>query len=232
MMISPSEFALEGLGNISRDVAPLEFRDFEEIADEQRSAQYEEQERNEEISRQVLDENIRREETETREKLIERVSEDVRRELHHAFAQDMEEKVASVRARVTDACEQFLKERTRYFSEVEEEVVRLALAIAAQVLHREVMLDPLLLRGAVKVALEKLKESSGVTLRIPEGQMAQWQATLREETATEVRLVSDKRMQPGECRLETSVGQVDLGIKAQLEEIERGFFDLLQKRPA
>jgi flagellar assembly protein FliH len=25
---------------------------------------------------------------------------------------------------------------------------------------------------------------------------------------------------------------VDLGVKAQLEEIEKGFFDLLQQRPA
>jgi len=28
------------------------------------------------------------------------------------------------------------------------------------------------------------------------------------------------------------VGKVELGVSAQLSEIERGFFDLLQKRPA
>jgi flagellar assembly protein FliH len=35
-----------------------------------------------------------------------------------------------------------------------------------------------------------------------------------------------------ECVLETSVGRVELGVKAQLIEIERGFFDLLGQRPA
>ena len=35
----------------------------------------------------------------------------------------------------------------------------------------------------------------------------------------------------GECVLETRVGTVELGVKAQLEEIEKGFFDLLQQRP-
>jgi flagellar assembly protein FliH len=39
-------------------------------------------------------------------------------------------------------------------------------------------------------------------------------------------------MARGECVLETSVGTVELGIEAQLGEIERGFFDLMQKRPA
>ena len=35
----------------------------------------------------------------------------------------------------------------------------------------------------------------------------------------------------GECVMETSVGRVELGVAVQLEEIEKGFFDLLQKRP-
>ncbi len=29
----------------------------------------------------------------------------------------------------------------------------------------------------------------------------------------------------GDCRIESKVGTVDLGIRAQLGEIERGFFD-------
>jgi flagellar assembly protein FliH len=32
-------------------------------------------------------------------------------------------------------------------------------------------------------------------------------------------------MRLGECALETQLGSVDLGIRAQLGEIERGFFD-------
>jgi flagellar assembly protein FliH len=32
--------------------------------------------------------------------------------------------------------------------------------------------------------------------------------------------------------LDTNVGRVELGVSAQLEEIERGFFDLMQQRPA
>ena len=38
--------------------------------------------------------------------------------------------------------EEFRRERSRYFAGVEAEVVKLALAIAARVLHREAKLDP------------------------------------------------------------------------------------------
>jgi flagellar assembly protein FliH len=47
-----------------------------------------------------------------------------------------------------------------------------------------------------------------------------------------LKLVGDERLGVGECVLETNVGRVELGVSAQLEEIERGFFDLLQQRPA
>ena len=49
------------------------------------------------------------------------------------------------RSVVLKACEEFRRERARYFAGVEAEVVKLALAIAARVLHREAKLDPLLL---------------------------------------------------------------------------------------
>jgi flagellar assembly protein FliH len=39
-------------------------------------------------------------------------------------------------------------------------------------------------------------------------------------------------MRTGECVLETNIGRVELGVSAQLAEIEKGFFDLLQMRPA
>jgi flagellar biosynthesis/type III secretory pathway protein FliH len=35
----------------------------------------------------------------------------------------------------------------------------------------------------------------------------------------------------GHCRLEIGASTADLSVDAQLSEIERGFFDLLQRRP-
>lgn len=58
-----------------------------------------------------------------------------------------------------------------------------------------------------------------------------WRENLRREAGAEVQLQEEEALRPGECILETNAGRVDLGVKAQLVEIERGFFDLLAKRP-
>ena len=53
----------------------------------------------------------------------------------------------------------FASERDRFLHVVEQEVVKLALAIAARILRREAQMDPLLLTGAVRVALGQLAAS-------------------------------------------------------------------------
>jgi flagellar assembly protein FliH len=153
-------------------------------------------------------------------------------ESRQKWEEELEVRVAVERTRVMRTCEEFGKERAQYFSNVEAEVVKLALAIAARVLHREVKLDPLLLCAAVRVALEKLEDSSTMQLRVPFDDVEKWRHVIRSETEPRVRLIGDERLGPGQCVLETNVGRVELGVSAQLEEIEKGFFDLLQQRPA
>lgn len=153
-------------------------------------------------------------------------------ESRQRWEEELEERVAVERARVMRSCEEFGKERARYFADVEAEVVKLALAIAARVLHREVKLDPLLLRAAVRVALEKIEDNSTMQLRVPSIDMEKWRDVIGVETEPSVQLKGDERLGQGECVLETNVGRVDLGVGAQLVEIEKGFFDLLQQRPS
>lgn len=160
---------------------------------------------------------------------IEARIEAARRESRAAAREECEEEVEArvekERARIESVCEEFARERSKYFADVEAEVVKLALAIAARVLHREAKMDPLLLAGVVRVALEKVAEDSATVLRVPTNEVEMWRGMVST-------VVGDERMEAGECVLETSVGKVELGVSAQLEEIEKGFFDLLQKRPA
>ena|ERR1700761_2983361 len=144
---------------------------------------------------------------------------------------ELEERIAEERSRLQRVEEEFRQQRTRYFVGVEGEIVRLALAIAARVLHREAKLDPLLLTGVVRVALEKLAKDSTVVLRVPANELEKWREAFAANQEPALKLVGDERMGAGECVLETNVGRVELGVGAQLEEIERGFFDLLQQRP-
>jgi flagellar assembly protein FliH len=153
-------------------------------------------------------------------------------EARREWEMELEERIAEERALVLKLGEEFRRERSKYFAGVEGEVVKLALAIAQRVLHREAQLDPLLLAGIVRVALEKLEENSTAVLRVPASELQAWQKMFLMSPGSSLQLVADERLGSGECVLDTNVGKVELGVKVQLEEIERGFFDLMQLRPA
>jgi flagellar assembly protein FliH len=87
-----------------------------------------------------------------------------------------------------------------------------------------------LLTAAVRVALGKVAENSSTVLRVPAGDVEMWRGVFVSNDAVQV--VGDERMTTGECVLETNVGKVELGVSAQLGEIEKGFFDLLEQRPS
>jgi flagellar assembly protein FliH len=156
-----------------------------------------------------------------------------RREERQAMEQEANAGQQRLQAQILQSLEQFRLERQSYFHNVEGEVVRLALAIAARVLHREAHLDPLLLAGAVRVALEKLGDSSRVVMRVPPREVEPWKEFFR--TGSNLRIqpgvLEDPSLSPGECLLATELGTIELGVRAQLEEIEKGFFDLLDRRP-
>lgn len=123
--------------------------------------------------------------------------------------------------------ESFAQERDKYLHAVEREVVELALAVAARILRREAQMDPLLLTGAVRVALGQLSGSTQVTLLVPPAELDLWTETiaLLPRLSVKPQVLAGEGMLQGDCRIETGLGSVDLGIRAQLGEIERGFFD-------
>lgn len=160
--------------------------------------------------------------------------EEGRREAQQATAAAFDNERQTGQARILATVEAFRGEQQQYFKSVEREVVRLALAIAARVLHREAQMDPLFLAGAVHVALEKLADTSGVVLRVAPGQVLVWQEMFRlsGDRAAQPEIQGDMSLAAGECVLETRLGTIEVGVRAQLEEIEKGFFDLLDQRPA
>ncbi len=123
--------------------------------------------------------------------------------------------------------ESLTQERDRYFRAVEHEVVALALAVAARILRREAQMDPLLLTGAVRVALGQLSASTQVRLRVPAAELDLWTEAiaLLPNLAVKPAVMAGDEMRLGDCVIETELGSVDLGIRSQLGEIESGFFD-------
>jgi flagellar assembly protein FliH len=145
-------------------------------------------------------------------------------EAHAAAEKSAEEQRMRQKA---ELIERFARERDRYLHDVEHEVVKLALAVAARILRREAQMDPLLLIGAVRVAMGQLSGSTEVRLRVPPGELDLWNdaISMLPNLALKPTVSAGEGMRLGDCIIETSLGSVDLGIRSQLSEIERGFFD-------
>jgi len=66
-----------------------------------------------------------------------------------------------------------------------------------------------------------------VSLRVPQTELDLWSEAMalmpNLPARPEVHL--GEGMRTGECVVETTIGSLNLGIHAQLDEIERGFFD-------
>jgi flagellar biosynthesis/type III secretory pathway protein FliH len=126
----------------------------------------------------------------------------------------------------TGLIEQVARERDRYLQTVEREVVELALAIAARILRREAQMDPLFLTGAVRVAFGQLANATEVRLRVPASEFELWKESMAHLPNLNLKptVVPVDEMRLGDCVVEAEVGSVDLGMRTQLGEIERGFF--------
>jgi flagellar assembly protein FliH len=146
--------------------------------------------------------------------------------------QQNESQLQAARAAIAEALQAFEVQRAEYFARVEAEVVQLALAIAAKILHREAQMDPMILAALVKMTVDKMREGSSVTVRVAPGRAARWkQYFAAQANGARVEIKEDATLNEHDCVLETELGVANFGLDTQLKEVEQGFLDLLALRP-
>jgi flagellar assembly protein FliH len=150
-------------------------------------------------------------------------------QLRTEFDQRLQEVRESLRATVAG----FARERAQYFEQVEPEIVQLALSIARKILRREAQIDPLLLAGMIRVALERVESGTKVTVRVHPQQVSECRAYFAQRMeANQIPEVAEDASLPADhCILQTVLGTTELGPEIQLKEIEQGMLDLLERRP-
>ncbi|WP_031500655.1 FliH/SctL family protein [Bryobacter aggregatus] len=171
-------------------------------------------------------------------------------ELQNAHRYELEEAVhrtrteceARAQARIQHEIEPWLKRmaqsiedlatvKQRYRLESEEQLVRLAVAIARRILHREIQVDCEALLGLIHAAMQRLevRELNRVLLN-PKDHAALQPFLERLGLPPRVEIVSDAGLDRGALLLESTTGILDASIQAQLDEVERGFVDLMGRR--
>jgi len=116
--------------------------------------------------------------------------------------------------------------RAKLRGQAEADVVRLALAIAKRVIHRELSTDPDSIIGLVKVALEKLRLQETVRVRVhPDHVKIVKEFLSRSAGAAHIEVSGDAAIGPGGVIFETTRGEFDVSTDVQLDEIQKGLTD-------
>lgn len=135
--------------------------------------------------------------------------------------------IASLSALLNDLAQQ----RPRLRAEAEEDTVKLAVAIARRVLHRELSADPEALLGLVKAAFQRLQAREIHRLRVsPPDTAAIEEYRTRLEFPPGLEIVSDPALPRGSAIFETARGELDASVDTQIGEIERGLTDVMRRR--
>jgi len=132
--------------------------------------------------------------------------------------------------RLMQTLEEVTDLRERMIRDTEHQMVRLALAIARRVVHREVSLDRDLIMAIARVAMDRIGDGATVTIRLnADDYVAVSAARQTPWVDGHVTVQADARVPRGGCRIESDLGVIDAGVDAQLQEITRA---LLQESPA
>jgi flagellar assembly protein FliH len=120
--------------------------------------------------------------------------------------------------------------RPRLRHEAEADMLRLSLAIARRIVRRELSVDPGAMHGLVLGALERLQSQEIHRVRVHPSHVGPVDACLRQAVpGTSVEVVGDPSREPGTVMFETTHGNLDASVDCQLQEIERGLTDRLNR---
>jgi flagellar assembly protein FliH len=119
----------------------------------------------------------------------------------------------------------------KFRAEAERDTVKLAIAIARRVLHRELATDPDAILGLVMAAFQKLNARETHRLRVSPHDAALFeQHRGRLEMPPGLEIAADSSLMAGSAIFETSRGELDASVDTQLSEIDRGFADVMRRR--
>lgn len=148
-----------------------------------------------------------------------------------ASAQQMAQRVEPVIAAFNALIQDLAGARGKFRIEAEHDTVKLAIAIARRVVHRELETDPEAILGLVLAAFGKLNARETHRLRVsPTDAAFLKEQRARLQMPAGVEIVADGSLGKGSAVFETSRGELDASVDTQLAEIDRGFADILRRR--
>lgn len=148
-----------------------------------------------------------------------------------AARRNLEETYRQALERAARATAELAGLRRRLRQQAEEDLVRLAVAIARRILRRELSTDPQALLGLVKAALERIDAREVLRLRVHPEDARTIESSFADLGVPErIEVLADRRLERGALVVETERGELDGSVETQLAEIERGLADLIRRQ--
>jgi flagellar assembly protein FliH len=135
--------------------------------------------------------------------------------------------------RLSRSIEELAVCRHHYRQETEREVVQLSLEIARRILRRELTIDPEAILGLLRAGLDSVSLREVLEVRVHTAHADVVRAALQRMGApAAISVVGDPHLEPGAVCVETRRGGFDASAETQIEEIQRGFADLMERNAA
>jgi flagellar assembly protein FliH len=142
-----------------------------------------------------------------------------------------ERKMEVVMRRYADSILEVNKLRASLYAQIEREVVKLAIAVAKKIVHREVQVDRDIIQTLVRVALGHVSEKSSVAIHLNPtdyNYLLEQRAELSQSEGRDISLLSDKSIERGGCLIQTDCGDIDARVQEEFREVEQAFFEGLK----
>ena len=142
-----------------------------------------------------------------------------------AVRDHIEKQLGAVTPALRQAVEEIRQARGAWVQQWESNLVHLATAIAQRVIRRELKQTPEITLDLIRESLELAAGSGEIELHLNPGdyeKLGEAAGRLAAEfgSLSPARIVSDKNVSPGGCRVETRFGAIDQQIEGQLARIE------------
>ncbi|MHB8197346.1 MAG: FliH/SctL family protein [Vulcanimicrobiaceae bacterium] len=117
------------------------------------------------------------------------------------------------------------QERHKIVESAEPEIVKLALAVAERVVHRQISVEPEIVVENVRSAITRLLAREAVTVRVSPADLETMRghrdSLLADHDIERLHIVEDQRVDRGGVVIETDSGTIDAKIATQLREARR-----------
>jgi flagellar assembly protein FliH len=139
-----------------------------------------------------------------------------------------EQKLEAAAHRYSEALQEVSSLKSIMRTQVEREVVKLAVEVAKKIVYREIRIDPAIIQTLVRVALSHVAEKSSVTIHLSPVDYAylhKQQPELAQADGRDVMYLADNSIGQGGCLIQTECGDIDARIEEKFREVENTFFE-------